>query len=152
MADTQLVLDSHNQLCLAVSSALGSTQTLQQLSALKREVEEMLQRLNKVRCCALILPVGNTNIPGDQTQGLEVHEIQAMHQNCESMVEAIDTAASAQSTDHGPQCSPVTFFQQIHTGKCGCPALEVNTLALQQLLLLVLKSEVDGQMRYDILV
>ena len=134
MADTQLILDSHNRLCLAVSSALGSMQGPPQLLALKSEVEEMSQRLNEVCCCVLILLVGGTNIPGDQAHGLEVHEIHAMHQNCASMVEAIEMTASTQSTNHGPQCSPVAVSQQVHTGKHGRPALEVNPIALQQLL------------------
>ena len=58
MADTQSILNSHNQLCLAVSSALGSMQGLLQLLALKSEVEEMSQQLNEVCCCVLILHVG----------------------------------------------------------------------------------------------
>lgn len=60
--------------------------------------------------------------------------MRAMQQNCASMVEAIDAVASTQSTDHSPHCLPVTVSQQAHTGKRGRPVIEVNPVALQQLL------------------
>lgn len=51
------------------------------------------------------------------------------------MVEAIDAATSSHSTsDPVPQCSPVTVSQKIRTGKPGRPAIEVDAVALQQLL------------------
>ena len=49
MTDPQSTLDSHNQLCLDVSSALGETQGLSQLMRLRSEVEEVLQLVNEVR-------------------------------------------------------------------------------------------------------
>ena len=54
MADPQSTLNSHNQLCLIVSSALGEMPGLSQLPRLKSEVKEMLQLVNKVRQCTLI--------------------------------------------------------------------------------------------------
>ena len=54
MADPQSALNSHNQLCLIVSSALGEMPGLPQLLGLKSEVEEMLQLLNEVRQSTLI--------------------------------------------------------------------------------------------------
>ena len=50
------------------------------------------------------------------------------------MVEAIDAVISTRTTDHGSQCSPVTVSQKTRTGKRGRPAIEVDTVALQQLL------------------
>ena len=61
MADGQQVLDSHNRLCLAVSSALGSIRDPSQLLALKSEVEGMLQLLDEVCCCVFIVCIGGIN-------------------------------------------------------------------------------------------
>ena len=49
MVDIQLTLDSHNQLCLTLSSVLGSTREPSQLLTLRSEVEEMLELVNEVR-------------------------------------------------------------------------------------------------------
>lgn len=59
-----------------------------------------------------------------------------MQQNCASMVAAIDSVVSAQITDsnYDSQRSPVTVSEQVHTGKHGRPAVEVNPVALEQLL------------------
>jgi len=64
MADTQLLLNSHNRLCLTVSSALGSTRDLSQLLVLKSEAEEMLQLVNEVRHSILISSTGGVDVPG----------------------------------------------------------------------------------------
>ena len=57
-----------------------------------------------------------------------------MQQNCTSMAEAIDTAVSTQSAECSPHNLPVTVSQQAHTSKRGRPPIEVDTVALQQLL------------------
>ena len=53
MADAQSILDSHNRLCVVVSSALGSTQD--QSLALGSEIEGVLQLANEVRQLILIV-------------------------------------------------------------------------------------------------
>ena len=65
MSETQAILDSHNQLCLAVSSALGSTQDPSQLLVLRSEVEEAVQLLDEVRRCILVVCIGGVDYPRD---------------------------------------------------------------------------------------
>ena len=134
MADTQSILNSHNQLCLTVSSALGSTEDPLQLLVLKREVEGVLRLVNEVRNSVLKTCIGGTNDLGDQTQGLAVDEIQTIQQNCASMVEAINMAIPTQVIEYGTHCPPVTVSEQVYTSKRGRPTVEVNPVALEQLL------------------
>ena len=55
-------------------------------------------------------------------------------QNCEAMIRAMDAAISIQRVNHDPECSPVTVSERIHTGKRGHPAVDIDPIALQQLL------------------
>jgi len=133
MPDSQSILDAHNRLCLIVSSGLHPTQELSRLLALKSEAVEMLRLLNEVRNRAPIFCFDCTNGTRDQAEGFTAHEMSTMQQNCTGMVEAID-AVAAQIVDHDIQGSPVAVSQKNHTGKRGRPAIEVDAVALQQLL------------------
>ena len=58
----------------------------------------------------------------------------AMLQNCEAMVHAIDAILLTQHINPDPHCSPVTISKRVYTGKSGRPAVAINPIVLQQLL------------------
>lgn len=69
----------------------------------------------------------------DQAQGIEAQEIDAMRQNCTSMLDAIGTTLSAQAASSAQQ-SPIVVCEQPRTGGRGRPMVQIDPIALQQLL------------------